>query len=72
MNGITLGLFAYILAQLLIGLLVSRRVSTESDYLLAAQGAVLCRALVARRLHGTRGLVPATLLPRGLNALPSC
>jgi len=37
MNGILLGIIAYIAAQLLIGVLVSRRIVSEDDYLLAGR-----------------------------------
>ena len=37
MNGVLIGVFVYILAQLLIGMYVSRRIKTESDYLLAGR-----------------------------------
>ena len=37
MNWVLLGIFAYILAQLLVGLLVSRRIANEEDYLLAGR-----------------------------------
>lgn len=38
MNGVTLGVLAYVLAQLGIGAWVARRVRTEEDYLVAARG----------------------------------
>jgi Na+/proline symporter len=38
MNGVLFGIFAYILAQLAIGALLTRRVATEEDYLLAGRG----------------------------------
>ncbi|MEW6353058.1 MAG: sodium:solute symporter family protein [Pseudomonadota bacterium] len=37
MNAVLIGVFVYILAQLLIGVLVSRRIKTEADYLLAGR-----------------------------------
>lgn len=37
MNGVLVGIGAYILAQLAVGLLVSRRIRTESDYLVAGR-----------------------------------
>lgn len=37
MNTTLLGIFAYILLQLLVGVLVSRRISSEEDYLLAGR-----------------------------------
>lgn len=37
MNGVLLGVTAYVLAQLVIGLAVSRRIHTEADYLLAGR-----------------------------------
>lgn len=37
MNFILIGLIGYILAQLLIGFYVSRRIRAESDYLLGGQ-----------------------------------
>lgn len=37
MNAIVLGIFGYIIAQLLVGLLVSRHIANEEDYLLAGR-----------------------------------
>lgn len=37
MNVVLIGIFVYILAQLLIGVLVSRRIKTEADYMLAGR-----------------------------------
>ena len=37
MNVVLLGIFAYIVAQLLVGVLVSKRISSEEDYLLAGR-----------------------------------
>ncbi len=37
MNGVFIGVLAYILVQLLIGVLVSRRIRSESDYLIAGR-----------------------------------
>lgn len=37
MNVLLLGIFAYILVQLLVGVLVSRRIKSEADYLLAGR-----------------------------------
>ncbi len=37
MNGVLLGLLAYVLVQLAVGVAVSRRIRTESDYLLAGR-----------------------------------
>ncbi|QSA98798.1 sodium:solute symporter family protein [Methylococcus sp. EFPC2] len=37
MNGILLGIFAYILVQLFIGIVLSKRIRDESDYLLAGR-----------------------------------
>ena len=37
MNGVLVGVFVYVLLQLVIGLLVSRRVRSESDYLIAGR-----------------------------------
>jgi Na+/proline symporter len=37
MNGVLLGLLAYVLVQLSVGVAVSRRIRTESDYLLAGR-----------------------------------
>jgi Na+/proline symporter len=38
MNTVLLGIIGYILCQLLVGVLMSRRVKTEADYLLAGRG----------------------------------
>lgn len=37
MNGVFIGVLAYILVQLLVGVLVSRRIRSESDYLIAGR-----------------------------------
>jgi Na+/proline symporter len=37
MNGVMIGVIAYVLVQLLVGLLVSRRIRSESDYLIAGR-----------------------------------
>ncbi|MEO7557886.1 MAG: sodium:solute symporter, partial [Gammaproteobacteria bacterium] len=37
MNAVLTGIFVYIFAQLAIGMFVSRRIKTESDYLLAGR-----------------------------------
>lgn len=37
MNGVLLGVTAYVLAQLVLGVVVSRRIRTETDYLLAGR-----------------------------------
>src|SRR5215510_11379955 len=37
MNGVLIGVIAYVVVQLIVGLLVSRRIRSESDYLIAGR-----------------------------------
>ena len=37
MNFVLLGIFGYIVMQLIVGMLVSRRIASEEDYLLAGR-----------------------------------
>ncbi len=59
MNALTFGLFLYLLLQLGIGIVVSRRIKNEQDYLVAGRrmGPLLCTATIAATWFGAETCV---------------
>ncbi len=59
MNALTFGLFLYLLLQLGIGIVVSRRIKNEEDYLVAGRrmGPLLCTASIAATWFGAETCV---------------